>query len=96
VVLGTTSAFFRDPYSELVFWPSGLLLRKRVVILIELITHSDHSHLIMGLAAPVDSDPVAAKVNDDIERKESQATKDSQTASEYVQVSDTIIVRLLI
>jgi hypothetical protein len=50
----------------------------------------------MGLAAPVDSDPVAAKVNDDIERKESQATKDSQTASEYVQVSDTIIVRLLI
>jgi hypothetical protein len=38
----------------------------------------------MGLAAPVDGDPIAAETNGDMGRKESLAAKDSQTASEYV------------
>jgi hypothetical protein len=49
----------------------------------------------MGLAAPIDSDPVAAEINADTERKDSQAAEASQTASEYVQLSDTSIVQPL-
>jgi hypothetical protein len=41
----------------------------------------------MGLVAPVDSDPITAEVDGDMDRKESQGTKDSQTASEYVSRS---------
>ena len=41
----------------------------------------------MGLVAPVDGDPIAAEANGDMDRKESQVTKDSQTASEYVSRS---------
>jgi hypothetical protein len=65
------------------------------VIPTEFITPTSRFHLIMGLAAPADSDPVAAEVNDETRRKDSQPTKDSQTASEYVRASDTIAVRLL-
>ncbi len=45
----------------------------------------------MGLAAPTGSDPVAAEVNGDAIRTESQVTEASQTASEYVPLSDIAV-----
>ena len=44
-------------------------------------------HFAMGLEAPVDSDPVAAVLNGGTEPKESQESKDSQTASESVLIT---------
>jgi hypothetical protein len=48
----------------------------------------------MGLAAPSGSDPVAAEVSSDVERKDSQAAEPAQTASEYVELPDITIVEL--
>ena len=50
----------------------------------------------MGLTAPIDSDPVAAEVNGDTARQGGDTIQDSQTASEYVNSSNAVIMWLLI
>jgi hypothetical protein len=49
----------------------------------------------MGLAAPIDSDPVSAEAGSGREHKFSQAAEPSQTASEYVELPDIPLVGLL-
>ena len=48
----------------------------------------------MGSAAPVNSDLVAAEAPGGTEHKNNQATEASQTASEFVEIPNRIIVEL--